>query len=171
MVYVKFIKIFTAVFLFVFFGLTNAQGSNDSLIGVWQDSRLVASGWTNTFLFFKDGSFKFFYNQMDCSKRIVSYSGKWKVNEDELDLNVKKKAIIEGGHLELSNGSCASDSMIVGGVEKVVKLKPPEEIIYSLSEVYSDNQDDIPRIKIYIDAMPYWKFSDNPGDLLNEFEQ
>ena len=69
-----------------------------------------------------------------------------------------------------SDGSCASDSMIVDGVEKVVNLKTPEEVVYSVSEIYTDNQDDISRIKIYIDAMPYWKFSDNPQEMLKEFE-
>lgn len=170
MINFKYIKIFAVISLFAFCGLSKAQSSPDSLVGVWQDARIVASGWTNTFLFFNDGSFKYFYNQMDCSKRVVSYSGKWNVIEDELDLTIENKTVIEGGHLELSDGSCATDSMIVGGAEKVVTLETPEEVIYSVSEVYADNQDDISRIKIYIDAMPYWKFSDNPGDLLNQFE-
>ena len=164
------IGIIVSCLLLVSYVETKAQSSNDSLIGVWQDDRIVASGWSNTFLFFKDGSFKFFFNQMDCSKRIVSYSGMWKVNEDELNLKIKQKTIIEGGHLEPSDGSCGTDSMIVDGVEKAVNLETPEEVIYSVSEIYTENQDDIQRIKIYIDAMPYWKFSDNPQELLKEFE-
>ena len=164
------IGIIVSCLLLVSYVETKAQSSNDSLIGVWQDDRIVASGWSNTFLFFKDGSFKFFFNQMDCSKRIVSYSGMWKVNEDELNLKIKQKTIIEGGHLEPSDGSCGTDSMIVDGVEKAVNLETPEKVIYSVSEIYTENQDDIQRIKIYIDAMPYWKFSDNPQELLKEFE-
>jgi hypothetical protein len=167
MINYKYIKIFAVLQLFAICSTSNAQ---DSLVGVWQDARVVASGWSNTFLFFNDGSFKYFYNQMDCSKRIVSYSGKWKVNEDELDLTVEQKTVIEGGHLELSNGSCGSDSMLVDGVEKKMKLEVPEEIIYSVSELYADTQDDIARVKVYIDAMPYWRFSDNPKELLKEFE-
>ena len=164
------IGIIVSCLLLVSYVETKAQSSNDSLIGVWQDDRIVASGWSNTFLFFKDGTFKFFFNQMDCSKRIVSYSGMWKVNEDELNLKIKQKTIIEGGHLEPSDGSCGTDSMIVDGIEKAVNLETPEEVIYSVSEIYTENQDDIQRIKIYIDAMPYWKFSDNPQELLKEFE-
>ena len=164
------IGIIVSCLLLVSYVETKAQSSNDSLIGVWQDDRIVASGWSNTFLFFKDGTFKFFFNQMDCSKRIVSYSGMWKVNEDELNLKIKQKTIIEGGHLEPSDGSCGTDSMIVDGVEKALNLETPEEVIYSVSEIYTENQDDIQRIKIYIDAMPYWKFSDNPQELLKEFE-
>jgi len=164
------IGIIVSCLLLVSYVETKAQSSNDSLIGVWQDDRIVASGWSNTFLFFKDGTFKFFFNQMDCAKRTVSYSGMWKVNEDELNLTIEQKTIIEGGHLEPSDGSCGTDSMIVDGVEKAVNLETPEEVIYSVSEIYTENQDDIQRIKIYIDAMPYWKFSDNPQELLKEFE-
>ena len=166
----KYVKVFSVFLLFILCSLSRAQNSPDSLVGVWQDDRIVASGWSNTFLFFKDGTFKFFFNQMDCAKRTVSYSGMWKVNEDELNLKIKQKTIIEGGHLEPSDGSCGTDSMIVDGVEKAVNLETPEEVIYSVSEIYTENQDDIQRIKIYIDAMPYWKFSDNPQELLKEFE-
>lgn len=170
MINFKYKIIITVLSLSVVCGKLNSQGSPDSLIGVWQDERIVAAGWSNTFLFFKDGGFKFFYNQMDCSKRVVSYSGKWFVDEDALNLTVEQKNVIEGGHLVSSDGSCASDSMIVDGVEQTVKLKSPEEIVYSVSEIYTENMDDISRIKIYIDAMPYWKFSDNPKELLKEFE-
>ena len=60
--------------------------------------------------------------------------------------------------------------MIVGGIEKTTNLKPSKKIVYSVSGVYTDNEDDIQRLKIYIDAMPFWKFSDDPGELLNQFE-
>ena len=158
------------VSIFTFYDSGKAQSTSDSIVGVWQDSKIVASGWSNTFLFFKNGEFKFFYNQMDCAKREISFSGRWKVSDDELKLTVTHKIIIKGGTLELSTGSCATDSMIVGGIEKTIKLKPSEKLIYSVSGVYTDNADDIQRLKIYIDAMPYWKFSDEPEELINQFE-
>ena len=83
MINFKYIKVFSVLLLFIFCGSAKAQSSPDSLIGVWQDERIVASGWSNTFLFFKDGTFKYFFNQMDCAKRTISYSGTWRVNEDE----------------------------------------------------------------------------------------
>ena len=166
----RYIKIFAVILLFAVFGISKAQNTGDSLVGVWQDSKVVASGWSNTFLFYKNGVFKFFYNQMDCAKREVSFSGKWIVAGDELKLTVTRRKIIKGGTLELSTGSCASDSMIVCGVEKTIKLKPQEKLVYSVSSIYTDNEDDIQRLKIYIDAMPYWKFSDDPEELINQFE-
>ncbi len=151
-------------------GFLKSQNLSDSLVGVWQDSKIVASGWSNTFLFFKNGEFKFFYNQMDCAKREVSFSGEWKAGGDELQLKVIQKNIIKGGTLEPSEGSCASDSMIVGGVEQTVKSKPPEMLIYSISQIYVDKEDDIQRSKIYIDAINFWKFSDYPYEMLKQFE-
>lgn len=171
---IKKINLKTAIIFFIFFfaycGPVKSQNKSDSIVGVWQDSKIVASGWSSTFLFYKNGKFKFFYNQMDCAKREVSYSGRWKVIDDELKLTVKQKNIIKGGTLVLSTGSCASDFMIVGGIEKTVKLKPAGKIVYSVSGVYIDNEDDIQRLKIYIDAMPYWKFADDPEELINQFE-
>lgn len=120
--------------------------------------------------FFRSGKFKFFYNQMDCAKREVSYSGKWKADGDELILTISEKTVVEGGKLEPSTGSCASDSMIVGGKETVIRLQYKEKVLYSASRIYTDNDDDIQRKKIYIDAMPFWKFADNPDELLIQFE-
>lgn len=170
MIYKNKSKIIAVTLLFITFSLTNAQNASDSLVGVWQDSKAVGSGWSNTFLFFKNGKFKFFYNQMDCAKREVSFSGRWKAVDDELKLTITQKKIIEGGTLELSSGSCASDSMIFGGAEKMVKLKPSEKLIYSVSGIYTDIEDDMQRLKIYIDAMPFWKFSDDPEEMINQFE-
>lgn len=158
------------IFIFVFSASVKSQSLGDSLVGVWQDSKAVASGWSNSFLFFKNGKFKFFYNQMDCAKREVSYSGKWKAKGDELILTILEKTVIEGGKLEPSTGSCASDSMIVGGFEETVRLQYEEKVLYSVSHVYIDYDDDIQRQKIYIDAMPYWKFSDYPHELIKQFE-
>ncbi len=157
-------------FVFAFCNASKSQSLDDSLIGVWQDSKVVASGWSNTFLFFKSGRFKFFYNQMDCAKREVSYSGKWRAAGDELILTISEKTVIEGGELEPSSGSCASDSMIVGGTEATMKLRYLEKVLYSISSIYSDIEDDMQRQKVYIDAMPYWKFADNPEELINQFE-
>ena len=59
---------------------------------------------------------------MDCAKRDVSYSGTWTIKNDELRLTKKEKVIVVGGELQKSNGSCASDFMIVGGSEKKMKV-------------------------------------------------
>jgi hypothetical protein len=158
------------IIIFLLFPVLAYSGDKDSLIGVWQDLNVVASGWSNTYLFFKDGSFKFFYSQMDCSKRLISYSGNWKVEGDALLLGVKEKVVIEGGIMVKSTGSCAGDSAIEGGVERKVEVSPSEQIEYAVSRIYKENDNDIQRDVVYIDMIKFWKFSDSPSDLLNQFE-
>jgi hypothetical protein len=143
----------------------------DSLTGVWQDSENLGSGWSNSFLFFGDGNYSFFANQMDCSKRLMSYSGKWKISgeEEAIFMTIDERVIIEGGRMEKADGSCASDSMLVGGVQKTVKVTPEENVDYAISKVYKDNASGIERKFIYIDAMKYWYFGD-PVEMRIQFE-
>ena len=141
----------------------------DSLVGVWQDSDVLASGWSNSFLFFKDGTYTFFLSQMDCSKRLLSYSGKWKINEDVMMLTIEKRVIVEGGVMIKSTGSCGSDSTLIDGKEKTVKVRPKEKLEYAVSKIYTDNSSGDARKYIYIDAMKYWYYGD-PVQLRIQFE-
>src|SRR5436853_1253916 len=73
---------------------------NTSIVGVWQNQPALGSGWSNTYLFYPDGTFKFFYSQMDCAKRDVSYSGTYTVKGDALRLTKKDKVTVVGGELK-----------------------------------------------------------------------
>ncbi len=145
------------------------SGVPDSLVGVWQDSDVLASGWSNSFLFFKDGNYSFFVNQMDCSKRLLSYSGKWKIDGDVMILTITQRVIVIGGEMVKSDGSCASDSNLVGGTEKTVKVKPKEKMEYAVSKIYTDNSSGDNRKYVYIDAMKYWYYGD-PVQMRIQFE-
>lgn len=138
--------------------------------GVWQDSEELGSGWSNCFLFYDNGSFKFFFSQMDCAKRVVSYSGKWKIKSDTLRLTVKGKTIIKGGKLIASEGSCGSDSMITGGRLTKLKLDPPEKLVFAIGKVTSEDLDGITREVIFINNKKYWRFTDDPDGLIHQFE-
>ncbi len=138
--------------------------------GVWQDSDVLGSGWSNSFLFYDNGSFKFFFSQMDCAKKIVSYSGKWKINSDTLRLTVKEMTTIKGGKLVASEGSCAGDSMITGGWLAKLKIDPPEKLLFPLSKVTSEDPDGTKREVLIIDNKKYWRFTDDPDGLINQFE-
>lgn len=143
----------------------------DSLVGVWQDNEIVGSGWSNTFLFFGDGSYTFYVNQMDCSKRLVSYGGIWRISdvEEAVIFRVDERVVVEGGKMEKSYGSCASDSMLTGGVNKTVKVTPLEQIDYSISKVYSEISGGLERKFIYIDGVKYWYFGE-PKEMQSQFE-
>jgi len=146
-----------------------SQG-NDSLAGVWQDNEVVAAGWSNTFLFFSDGTFKFFFSQMDLRKREVSFSGTWRVQGDGLYLDVKQRHYIDGGTLvQYPNGE-KGDSMLVGGLTKIKFIATPEKIEMSISKIYSDTEYAMGKY-IYIDAMKFFLMSTKPEELLKQFEK
>jgi hypothetical protein len=164
----------TKYFLFIIISAivlnASAQEKNvtkSELVGVWQDIELVASGWSNTFLFFPDGSYRFYYNQMDCMKRVIMHSGTWKIKDDGLVIKIKNRKILEGGQIVTSNTSC--DSTIINGIEIIKKVSPSEKEILSISPLYFDKQND--KHKIYLDAISFWRFSDKPDELLPEFEK
>jgi hypothetical protein len=143
----------------------------DSLAGVWQDNKIVAAGWSNTYMFYRNGQYKFFFNQMDCAKRVISYSGMWEVKGEALILKRQEKKIIEGGTMEPADGSCASDSMLVNGEIKSRSINPELTVKYSISRLFEDNIENTRRVKIYIDGIPYWKFIDDPSQIIREFER
>jgi hypothetical protein len=144
--------------------------SRDSLVGVWQDNKVVSSGWSNTYLFYKDGTYKFFYSQMNCAKRIISNMGTWSSKYEVLTLIVEEQRVIVGGRLVRAQGSCISDSMLVDGHEKNISFSKPKLRELALSRIFPDSSADTRRPKIYIDAIPFWKFIDDPSQIIREFE-
>jgi len=146
--------------------------SQDSknITGVWQDMEILASGWSNTYMFYPGGSYKFFYSQMDCSKRIVSEEGTFEVTGDFITLNPLKIGIIEGGIMEPSNGSCGSDSMITGGLFKKIDAKNYEPERYSISGIQTEINDGIERNTMVLGQTKYWKFGSDPDEYIKQFE-
>lgn len=159
--------------ILIVFLLTPLIYSNapDSLVGAWQDSENMASGWSNTFVLSADGTYKFFTNQMDCSQRLVSYGGKWRVSdvEEAIHLTVETRRVINGGTMQKSDGSCGSDSMLTGGTQVNMIVNPAEDMDYALSKVYTDETKGLIRKFIYIDAIKYWYMS-NPDEALKQLE-
>jgi len=144
--------------------------SAKEITGVWQDMEILASGWSNTYMFYPGGSYKFFYSQMDCSKRTVSEEGTFEVTGGFITLYPVKVGIIEGGIMEPSNGSCGSDSMITGGVFKKIEVKNREAARYSIGEVQKEINDEIERSTILIGNGKFWKFGSDPDEFIKQFE-
>jgi len=145
-----------------------SQGA-DTLVGVWQDNEVVASGWSNTFLFFADGTFKFFYNQMDLRKNQISFSGSWNVDGDGLYFDVKQRSYLEGGRLVENPNGAKGDSMLVDAAQKTKLFNPPEKVEMSISKIYTDTEFAMGKY-IYIDAMKFYLMSTKPVELIKQFE-
>lgn len=133
------------------------------LTGIWQSAPMLASGWTDTYQIFCDGTFTFNYNQMLCDKRVISYNGDWNVyKKGTLMLTIKQKEIIEGGKLVPASGSCASVYEIEGGEVTKVTLDTSEIKTIKFTDYKIDKKNN--RLEsIKIDGVQYWKMNKDPN--------
>jgi len=146
------------------------SGNGDSLTGVWQDMEVVAAGWSNTFIFFDDSTFKFFYSQMDHRKRETGFSGKYRVEGDGLYLEISERQYLEGGRLVEDILGKAGDSVLIEAVNKTLLFNPPEQMDMSISKIYSDSQFAMGKY-IYLDAMKFFLMSTKPAEILKQFKE
>lgn len=150
------------VFIFFLFPVQSDVKDIESLVGVWQDSPMMASGWGDTYQFFNDLTFIFYYNQMDCAKRDLSFSGTWEIAGDELILEIKEKTHIVGGRFEEAGGSCAGEKKLVGGDIVSSKVLPVDRKRYTISKITIDDDYGIEYPHLEIDGESYWQFSSDP---------
>ena len=134
-----------------------------NLIGIWQDAPEIASGWSDTYQIFPDGTFKFNYNQMKCDKQVISFMGNWKTDDSgTLILSIDQKVIVEGGTLVPSTGSCASEYEIEGGTIKTIWPDSIEIKEFKLSQYHIDTENnDLETIRI--GDKQFWKMEKDPS--------
>lgn len=139
--------------------------SKQKLVGVWQDSKGVGSGLSDNYQFFADGRFTFNYNEMDGTKRVLSYSGYWNAHKGRLHLHTNRVKLHIGGRWVKSSGSIATEYEIEGGRVIDKRITPVEKIALGISpfvmeeEIYTT---------ITIDGVKFWKLSNDPLTYENE---
>lgn len=129
------------------------------IIGSWQLTNHVASGYNDAYTFNEDGTFTFYYNQMDCAKRDILFSGDWELKERKIRLYVKYNEYYKFGWYEKSSGSCASDSVLVGGIKTIHYYVPFEIIDLAFSDWRIDTEEGLERTMILFNNTRYWHFS------------
>lgn len=135
--------------------------AQDSIVGIWQDEAVLASGWSNNYRFFEDGSYIYSHNQMNCEDSIIATHGKFRIRGGFLILKQKKLEFISGGEFVRASGSCGSVFELVGGTH-VIRPKR-KKLTYSISSISKD------RINEHLDYMligkkKYWKLGWDPAD-------
>jgi tryptophan-rich sensory protein len=65
-----------------------------SLIGVWQASPVMDSGWSHMYQFFPSGRFNFRISQMDYYAKDRGYSGYWQADQNNLELTIMSRTKI-----------------------------------------------------------------------------
>lgn len=135
--------------------------AQDSLVGIWQDEPALASGWSNNYRFFDDGSYIYSHSQMNCEDSIIATHGKFRIKGDLLFLKQKKIEFISGGEYVRASGSCGSVFELVGGIP-VIRSKRKRNI-YSISMISKDsNQEHLDYI--LIGKKKYWKLGWDPNE-------
>jgi hypothetical protein len=151
------------ILLFVFIPVAGFTQTQKDLVGFWQDMPIAASGWSDSYLLYSDGTYEFNFNQMICDKRLLSLKGSWEIDKDDnLVLITISKTVLEGGTLVPSSGSCASEFDIEGGEIITKVLSIPEKKIVSISGIITDVGNNSLK-SMLIDNVRYWRISVEPG--------
>lgn len=143
----------------------DARVASSELVGVWQAAPVMASGWTDTYLFYEDGRFAFHRNQMDCENRDLGYFGTWSLSgpdHDTLSAHVERTEKLVGGILVRSYASCASEYMIEDGEVVMDTLEKPKTIVLVLSPPHYDDYYEKPAMRF--GSRVFWRFSNEPTD-------
>jgi len=130
------------------------------LVGVWQDSEGVGSGLTNNYQFFGNGRFHFNYNEMDGTKRVLSYSGFWNIHKGKLHLHTNRITLLIGGKWIKSTGSIATGYEIEGGRVIRKRIAPVEKSAHELSAFALEDET---YMTVRIDGDKFWKLSNDPA--------
>jgi hypothetical protein len=153
----------TLFFIAAFFSAHSEPGKTEKLlVGIWQDSPIMASGWGEAYQFFSDGKFILNHNQMDCGKRELSLLGTWKIEDQHLLLEVKSRKVIKGGKEVEASASCASKLDIEGGEIVIESLKSPKKMKLKIGKIKPDPE--YPQAGIKLGKHQYWKMREDPKD-------
>ena len=147
------------ILLFLIFSSVCFSQTAKDLIGSWQAAPHVAAGYDDTFTFNDDGTFYYFNNQMNCSKREVGYGGEWEMIGKFVYLTITYSDIEKGGWLEPSDGSCGSDSMLVGSTINKVLVFPYEQEVLKIANYKIETEDGADRFTMEINNRKHWYFS------------
>ncbi len=101
------------------------------LVGVWQVSPSLASGWNDRYQFYNSGAYAFVPSQVKCDRTTFAEAGTWKLNGTILTLAKKIEMVAVGGKLVPASASCSSKESLSGYTKQTNVLKTPQ--VYSLS--------------------------------------
>lgn len=134
----------------------------DELVGMWHQSFNVASGYSERYHFFPSRWVIWYANEMDCGKRLLSLRGRWRVEGSLLHIEWRTERVAVGGTLIPSDGSCASDSMLVDAEYLDQTLLKPRLQSFVLSPTEETDERENELLRISLDQEFYWKMNADP---------
>lgn len=131
--------------------------SSEYLVGIWQDSPVMASGWGEHYNFYPSGAFQYFSNGLpnglNCKTKEIDTKGTWKLTGNIVELTIIEKIT--------NSFKCDSTGLSTPIGSKKVKLPKPESGVFSinlaeLTEGYEYYE------SIWIDGKQWWKLQIDP---------
>jgi hypothetical protein len=135
------------------------------LVGVWQDSNLMAAGWSNVFQFFPDGHFVFHTNEMDETRRDLGFEGGWRIEAQNLVLTIQQRSRRVGGRV--TKDDTGAGAQIAGGKDEIIIVKPAKVQAQLLNGLHLEKGitkfgDSYEMFTVRIGGVDYWQFSNDP---------
>jgi uncharacterized protein (TIGR03066 family) len=130
----NFLLVFLFVSTFSTFDANAQKSTTNKLIGVWQvNTAQQADAWKSNYRFYKDGTFKYTFNQYDDRGRIIAAKGIYRLNGNKLYLTIKSRLERVGGYLTAGSAGFQSEELVLEG-DKIVEIKqgPHEPIEFEL---------------------------------------
>lgn len=154
-------KIFFLSCFVLFLSAFVAADIRKDLVGVWHSLPMLPAGWAEKYLFYKDGTYRYDYSQMDGAKRVISKWGTFEAKTSKLILHENKKLVVRGGTVA-DDGT--GNNIIVGGKEEYIQVIPSKKMVYFFSQVKKEKKKEEPSLSIKIGKIKYWKFSNDPTE-------
>ena len=132
------------------------------LIGIWQPSPAMASGWAETYSFFLNRTVAYRPNSMDCEERLIFRVGHWRLEKNILRISWFAEAKTVGGRLEEASGSCASEKDLVGDRPQSYRLKKKVLETLKISRIRQDRE--FQKNLMEINGSRFWQGTDDPHD-------
>lgn len=135
--------------------------SKKEIIGIWQTGVVTGNGYTEAFIFFANGDFKYNYDPSEDTRNILGFKGRYRLVGDQLLITIKTRIVCDGG--KIAAGALGSDDFLFvfnkGDVKELDEPNAKELDPLYISKVIRMAK----RLSLFINNRQYFKVSSNPN--------
>jgi hypothetical protein len=137
-----------------------AKSEPSPLVGIWQSSPSMGSGWAETYRFFGDGRVIHHISQMDGESRLRAEHGTYRASNGALTLTFTTQTLWIGGKRVPATGSTGTKYELQGVSEKRAALTKPETRRLTLGKIAKHAETG--RLSVLVGKTRFYKFDDDP---------
>ena len=149
-------------YIIIFNSLAFSQlTTKGEIVGLWHKGEVVGSGWNETYQFYANGIFSFYFSQYDETKRVVSLHGKYRFSGDTLFTKIERrteliKGFVRRGYIAYEH-QWVLDSTLTKSINQLNSIEE-----YAILQFVVG-----PKTSFIVDgikSLQYYKISSNPND-------